>query len=377
MEQRLEQAAAITGRLAHDFGNYLTGILGFTELSISHASADTPQFRYLQEVLQSAQQGAAWIHRLQLFCRRNAGPTWPTCLPTLLSAEEARIRAAQAPNVNVEFNVPGDLPLLEIDAGALQLAIQEIVSNALEATKGRVAINFAARSVELTPAECHEILGAARSGPCVELSITDDGPGISAQDRGKIFREVFFSTKPRGRGVGLLVVYGILRRFHGGLRLETAGQQRGVSARLYVPVATTDAPTLVTGPKPPNVLLAHTNPLVFDSLRIILEATGCKVTAPDSPQTALSAFTTPRTSFALVVIDATMPQVSAFDFARRILDHDSEANILFLHTQPSYHGAAEEELLSRFDMVRWPLQTSTVLQAVQKAMTRTQEPARK
>src|SRR5262245_24738833 len=81
---RLEMAAAITSRLAHDFGNYLTGILGFTELGLSQATADTPQHRYLQEVLQSAQQGAAWIHRLQLFCRRNAGPSWPTRLATVL-----------------------------------------------------------------------------------------------------------------------------------------------------------------------------------------------------------------------------------------------------------------------------------------------------
>ena len=70
-QRRLEQAALITSRLSHDFGNYLTGIMGFTELSLSQAPPDSTLHRYLEEVLESARQGADWIRRLHGFCRRS------------------------------------------------------------------------------------------------------------------------------------------------------------------------------------------------------------------------------------------------------------------------------------------------------------------
>src|SRR2546425_600277 len=73
-ERGLEQAAVVTSRLSHDFGNFLTGIMGFTELSLSQAPLDSTLHKYLDEVLQSAKQGADWIRRLQGFCRRSSAP---------------------------------------------------------------------------------------------------------------------------------------------------------------------------------------------------------------------------------------------------------------------------------------------------------------
>jgi CheY-like chemotaxis protein len=367
---RLDFASALTSRLAHDFGNYLTGILGFTELSLTQATADTPQHRYLQEVLQSAQQGAAWIHRLQLFCRRTAGPSWPTRLASVLALEEARIRANEAANLRWDCNVPADLPLLNIDAANLQLAVQELVNNACEAMKNNGSITLNARTIELTASQCKQTLGALQPGPHVELSITDSGPGIPPEIGAKLFNETFYSSKPRGRGVGLLVAFGIMRRFHGGIELAAGPNGQGARVRLLLPIAAIDGPAIATGSKAPHVLLAHTNPVFFDSLRVMLEARGCRVTSADSPQAALSVFTAPRASFALVIVDVMMTPTSGFDFARRAQDHDAKATFLFLHTQPSFHGVPEEELLKRFDMLRWPLQMPALLQAIQNALTR-------
>src|SRR5260370_31696880 len=91
---RLEHSAVITGRLSHEFGNYLTGIMGFTELSLAQVPADGLLHRYLQEVLQAAKEGAEWIRRLHLFCQRNPTKPWPTPLWCILAAEEARLRSA-------------------------------------------------------------------------------------------------------------------------------------------------------------------------------------------------------------------------------------------------------------------------------------------
>src|SRR2546425_809917 len=80
LQDDLEIAAKVTGRLAHDFGNMLTGILGFTELTLNQLSPESLPHRYLKEVMQSAKSGAAWIHKLQLFSRRTLSPFWPSTL---------------------------------------------------------------------------------------------------------------------------------------------------------------------------------------------------------------------------------------------------------------------------------------------------------
>ena len=365
-QRRLEHAAVVTGRLSHDFGNYLTGIMGFTELSLTQVPADGLLHRYLQEVLQAARDGAEWIRRLHLFCRRNPTRSWPTLLSCILAEEETRLRVAGVQGLNWVTDLPHDLPLLDMDAEALQLVLREIVSNTREAAKDQGTIIFIARPLELTDVDCQDLLGSARPGAYVELTVSDDGPGIAADDRAKLFREMFYSTKPRHRGLGLLVVYGILLRYRGGMRLSASSGQ-GTTVQLYLPVARIEG-TPVAHAKSPHLLLVHTNPLLFESMRRIFESHHLRVSVANSPQAALNAYLAPGQSFALVVTDARLPQMSGFDLARRILDHDPDANFLFLHTQSSFHGLAEEDLLKRFALLRWPLEPQALLNAVHAAL---------
>ena len=216
---KLEQAALVTSRLCHDFGNHLTGILGFTELSIPLIPTEGSLPRFLQEVLQAARHGSDWIKRLQWFCRRGGGNFWPSELSSLL--DNAQIGPGPGSLLTWEKNVPEDLPLLAIEATSLKTLLAELANNAHEAAKGHGAVTFTARAVDLTEADCRELVGNAQAGRFVEIAVEDDGPGFSNDALGKLFQEPFFSTKTRQRGLGLMMSYGILHRFHGGLTLTS------------------------------------------------------------------------------------------------------------------------------------------------------------
>jgi CheY-like chemotaxis protein/anti-sigma regulatory factor (Ser/Thr protein kinase) len=365
---RLEHSAVITGRLSHEFGNYLTGIMGFTELSLAQVPADGLLHCYLQEVLQAAKEGAQWIRRLHLFCQRNPPKFWPTPLSCVLAEEEARLRMAGVQGLRWVTDLPRDLPLLDIDADALRTVLTELVNNTREAGNDQGTITFTARALELAQADCQELLGSVQPGYYVELALSDDGPGIAADVRAKLFREMFFSTKPRHRGLGFLVVYGLMQRFHGGLRL-VASPGTGTIVQLYLRAAAIDGPT-PPGNQSGHLLLVHTNPTLFESMRTVFESSGFRVSVATSSHTALSAYRNRAEPFALVVTDVLMPQLSGLDLARRILDHDPKANFLFLHTQSASHGLAEEELLKRFTLLRWPLEPRALLSAAQSALAR-------
>jgi signal transduction histidine kinase len=364
VQRQLEQAAAVTGRLCHDFSNHLTGILGFTELSMPQVAADTVLYRYLQEVLQSARNGAAWVHRLHFFCRRDFGPCWPTPLACVLAEEETRVRSAGAQGLRWLTELPDDLPLLDIDADALHTVIGELVDNARQAGTDQTTVTFTARTVERNHVECAELLGAPQPGAFVELILTDDGPGMSTHDHAKLFRELFFSTRPKHRGLGLLVVYGIIQRYHGGMCLPaTTGQ--GMTVKLYLPVASVAGPDFAGAPR---VLLVSAKPVLRESIRHMLESRGCRITATTSPQTALAACQAAEEPFALVVSDVQLPQMSGFDLARRVLSHHGKTRFLFLHMQPAFHGLGEEELAKRYPLLRMPLEPRALMQAVDNAL---------
>jgi len=79
--------------------------------------------------------------------------------------------------------------------------------------------------------------------------------------------------------------------------------------QLYLPVAALDGPMLSDGVAP-HLLLVHTDPVLFESLRKILETSGCRVTIANSALTALAAYRTPAQAFALVVTDVQLPHMS-------------------------------------------------------------------
>jgi signal transduction histidine kinase len=77
-QERLEAAARLTRRLAHDFGNVLTGILGFSELALGQqVPAHSVLFNYLTEVHRGAEAGAQLTQQLRLFAGRHAGLRQP------------------------------------------------------------------------------------------------------------------------------------------------------------------------------------------------------------------------------------------------------------------------------------------------------------
>jgi nitrogen fixation/metabolism regulation signal transduction histidine kinase len=117
-------------------------------------------------------------------------------------------------------------PVITINADAAQLeqVIINLVKNAVEATPepGRTA----------APTCCVR-LGWRRTSGAVEITVTDDGPGIANPQN--LFVP-FFTTKPSGSGIGLVLCRQIAENHHGSLTLENRADRSGCIARLRLPV---------------------------------------------------------------------------------------------------------------------------------------------
>lgn len=344
-QERLETTAKVTRQLAHDFGNVLTGILGFTELAMTQqVPTSTPLFSYLQEVHRAAQTGAQFTQQLRLFSRRQSALSRTSQLANLLAEQEARLFAAQPDGLHLGLHVPQDLPGVGIDAEHVHQVLTPLLDNAREALNGAGAINVSARAVELTASDCRDLFGACEPGPHVEIIVADTGHGLTSDVQRRLFSEPFFTTKPRRRGFGLAVAYGILQAHKGGFRLHP-GEERGAVARVLLPVAgeggaeengfhepgTADKGANGAPAKPERILVVDDEPDVLNFVTVSLTKAGFRVDGVGSCEAALQLYFTPTSDpFHLVLTDVILPGMGGVELARRLLRRNANARVLFM-----------------------------------------------
>jgi signal transduction histidine kinase/CheY-like chemotaxis protein len=375
-QQRLETTVRVARRLAHDFGNVLTGILGFAELALAqHVPTHTPLHSYLTEVVHTAQGGARLTGLLRQFSRGPSATSHATVLAPVLAAEKARLGNTEG--VLLDVNLPADLPAVALDAEHIAQVLAALLDNAREALDGPGRITVSGQVRELSPADCRDLFGDPRPGPHVEVHIADTGTGLRPDVARRLFAEPFFSTKPRHRGFGLTLTYGILAANRGGLRLEP-GPEGGARARIVLPVAT----ARVAGPAAPaprqetpcgeRILAVDDDPVVLQLVTRTLERAGYRVEGVGSTQAALAACLSAATDpFRLVLTDVMMPSGNGVDLARRLVSHDASVRVLLMSGQISADYAQQDLATSHFDLLPKPFRADGLLRAVRRALERT------
>src|SRR5262245_39250763 len=159
-QARLEEAAAVAHRLAHDFGNVLTGILGFSDLSLSLLGPDSPIRPYLAEIHQAARQGAELTQALRWFSRRGLAGGESSSLAEAIAREEERFRKECGPAVELRIDVSDALPRVAVDGEAVRQALRQVLENARDALPSGGVIVLTTRTRDLVENDCRQLLGA-------------------------------------------------------------------------------------------------------------------------------------------------------------------------------------------------------------------------
>jgi two-component system, cell cycle sensor histidine kinase and response regulator CckA len=238
-EDRLRQAMRLeaVGRLAagvvHDFNNLLTGVLLYCDLLL--ASLQGHEARKYAEEIRSVSIQAAGIVRQLLNVARPGSPH-----PRLLSLNEV-IEAIHellcrfmGDNIQLELRLDPALGLVRLDSTQAQQILLNLALNARDAmpSGGEIVIQTANCDIEIL----HQVGGGARL-PCVLLTISDNGTGMDAAIRARMF-EAFFTTKgSKGTGLGLAGVQDIVRS-NGGLIHVDSAPGKGTRVSVLLPVAT-------------------------------------------------------------------------------------------------------------------------------------------
>lgn len=239
LQQRLQDAGLICGRVAHAFDNILTGILGFAELSLSQLDPSAPVYAYVEEVIRAAQQGVDMTQQLHLFGRGAAVSPGPANVGQV-AAEEAAGLESRPGKGKLVFELPDGLPAVAVDSELLRHVLGHLLSNAREAVSQDGVVKLSARVSELDAQHAATLVGRASAGSFVEVTVSDSGGQLSPEVQRRLFYEPFFTTKPRHRGLGLAIVYRIVAAHGGGLQVNPSEHGETV-VRVFLPVAAAPA----------------------------------------------------------------------------------------------------------------------------------------
>jgi signal transduction histidine kinase len=217
----------LAASLAHNVNNALTGVIGYLELSLRDVPTDSVLRQRLEGSLSCAYQAANTVQRIVAFALRSKGSQKTARLSLAYLAEEAvdRVRNSQGdsvPRVSIQLE---SAAWVRGNAALLHEALEQLLANSLEATKGTVVVRV-----------------WEENGLCC-LSVTDDGPGVPASVMAHLF-EPFVTTKTSGHlGLGLVLSREMLEAQGGTLDI-TSGLEKGTTATLTLPAVdvTTTAP---------------------------------------------------------------------------------------------------------------------------------------
>jgi signal transduction histidine kinase len=243
--QRLEDAARVAGRVAHDLDNVFQGVTGFLALALEELEPGSPAHDNVREADTAARAGMKFCGQLHQLSRGGQARPLPASVPAALAREAGRLEKVH-PTVRVQVDAPGDLPAVAIEGTGLQLILGHLLDNAVEASPKDGGVKVTARLVELGPAEVPGFLGRPAAGPHVEVRVADQGPGLTDEARRKMFVEPFFTTKFRHRGLSLAVVYRMLYAHRGGVQAD-ARSGPGATIRVVFPLAAARVPAVESG----------------------------------------------------------------------------------------------------------------------------------
>jgi PAS domain S-box-containing protein len=228
--QKMEAVGTLAGGIAHDFNNLITVILGMSHMLRGRSGAAD----IADMIEKAANQAATLTGQLLRFARRGEATFEPVDMHVVIRDVVDIVGCAV--DRGVEFEVRPGAHRATVYGDAVQL--QQVVLNLL--INARDAMPQGGRVVVQTRNPRGKEIPNAGADPPLEVCVSDSGPGIPSEIADRVF-EPYFSTKPvgKGSGMGLSVVYGILRRHHGSVRFESPP---GGGAKFIVHLATTEPP---------------------------------------------------------------------------------------------------------------------------------------
>ena len=311
--QKMEAIGTLAGGIAHDFNNLLQIIQGYAQLLLDNKEHSL--FRVeLESILRAALKGSELTRQLLTFGRKVERHQKPVDINGVVGKAKRLLSRTIPKTIEIQLILADDVSLISADPGQIEQVMINLVINARDAMPEGGKISIKTENVMLDEKEVTARL-LTSPGRYVRLSISDTGQGIEKEILDHIF-EPFFTTKTvgQGTGLGLSMVYGIIKDHNGAIQCYSA-PGAGTTFKVYFPAVASNGklPEEKVSPAPTprggteTILIVDDEETLRDVSRQILERFGYTILTATDGENALETYLREKARIHLVLLDMIMP----------------------------------------------------------------------
>ena len=318
---KMEAIGTLAGGIAHDFNNILAAIIGYTELVADDIPANSITMKNLQQVMQGAARARELVKQILTFSREDEGDRTPVLLESIINESLKLLRATLPTTIDIHSAVESPLSPILANQTQIHQVMMNLCTNAAYAMRENGGIlEISLKEIDLDP----DSIGSKNLEPgrYQQLSVSDTGTGIPPEIINRIFEPYFTTKKPgEGSGMGLAVVYGIVRS-HGGEVTVYSEPGKGTTFHVFLKVVEIQGftghkvyqPVEIQGGNE-CVLFVDDEPELAELGELVLKSLGYQVVCATGSIEAMQIFAHQPSKFDLVISDQTMPQMTGLQLA--------------------------------------------------------------
>lgn len=321
--KKMKTVGTLSGGIAHEFNNILSIIMGNAELALTDLSPSQEEVNFIREIKLASIRGKRVVQQLLNFSHRKDFKKRALDLKQVISECILLLRASIPSSIIFNEHLQDADGIIMGDETEIHQVVINLASNAAHAMQGRNGeLTFQLERVrinDLKPAS----IDIQQPGDYIRFTVSDTGDGIPEKILEHVF-DPFFTTKPvdQGSGMGLSIVYGIIRGHDGYIHIES-NTGLGTNVMCDFPISqnalsepATRIDRVLSGNE--SILIVDDEVAIAKLLEMQLSRLGYRVLALHNPTEALDIFKADPEKFALVITDLAMPDLDGANFLRQI-----------------------------------------------------------
>jgi signal transduction histidine kinase/CheY-like chemotaxis protein len=370
--QKLESLGRLAGGIAHDYNNLLSAVMLNVDSALDDLGTGDPAISSVTAIRNLAERAIAFGQQLMALSGKRVQQTEVLDFDSVISENEKLLRRLIGDNVEVVFRPKAGLMRVKADRGQIWQIIMNLVVNSRDAMPegGRLTIETATVQIDEAGARINP---EATPGPYVRLAVRDTGTGMSKETASRVF-EPFFTTKEiaSGTGLGLSVVYGIVKQYRGFIIVESE-LGHGSEFRIYLPAVAEAPDSIPEAEDSPakggseTILLAEDESFLRQKVCEVLQAAGYHVLVAECGQVAYRLAVQDPQPIHLLLTDVVMPQMSGLRLSESLLTIRPEIKTLYMSGYPNA-GDTSLDLQSHANFLEKPFTREQLLRKVRAVL---------
>ncbi|MBI5632286.1 MAG: response regulator [Nitrospirae bacterium] len=368
--QKMEGIGQLAGGIAHDFNNILTAIIGYASLLELKLKGDEQLKPFVSYILESSERASGLTKSLLAFSRKQPVEMKPLNLNELACGFRNIMSRLIGEDIEFELKCSVEDLVVEADKGQLEQVLMNLATNARDAMPDGGKISISTEQVVIDGE-----MGELPKGSYAVVVFSDNGSGIEQKVQEHIF-EPFFTTKETGKGtgLGLAVVYGIIKNHGGAIHLYSEPGQ-GTTFRIYLPVSETAAakngglPAEAVPHGTETILLVEDNADTRRVTKMLLEEFGYTVLEAVDGEDAIAVFRDKQDRIDLILSDLIMPKKNGKDACQEMAKIRPGVKTILMSGYTADILTQKGSLDPGMHFISKPLSPSTLLNKVREVLT--------